>query len=55
MNVAATGALAHELPKDLLDMIGHAMSGSLGFSEEYTGAVAAPDRSDGAAIVGMNE
>ena len=54
-SLAVPRELAHELPKDLLDMIGHTMNGSLGFSEEYTGAVAAPDRSDGAAIIEMNE
>ena len=46
--------VARELPKDVLDMIGHTMSGSLGFSEEYTGDIGTAVEVAATAVVEMN-
>ena len=55
-SLAVPREIARELPRDLLDMIGHTMSGSLGFSEGVMGAIpASGDFAAGAAIVELNE
>ena len=46
--------IARELPQDVLDMIGHTMSGALGFSEAYAGEIDAAAEAAGAAVVEMN-
>ena len=51
-SLAVPREIARELPRDLLDMIGHTMSGSLGFSEEYTGEIAALDQYGGGGVGG---
>ena len=42
-SLAVPREIARELPKDLLDMIGHTMNGALGFAEGYTTPVSAQE------------